>query len=341
MNMTTEAMPGEPCRPAPVWEKVENGSKVVAFAAVAAGLTLFGTPPVALVSGILFALLFGHLFGGWNHKVSKWLLQTCVVLLGFGVDLPVVLRVGLSGAMFAAVTIASTLLLGWWLGGKLALDRKTSALIAAGTAICGGSAIAAVSSVIAATETEIAMSIGTVFLLNAVALYLFPVVGHLLHLSQAQFGVWAGVAIHDISSVVGAGLSYGPEALATATAVKLSRTLWIVPVTLAIAFRFRRAKADAGGPAAMAATHRVKITIPWFAGLFLLASLCRSYFPGIAAWSGVASAIARHGMILALFLIGASLSVRALRALGWRAVTAGLVLWIFVSSASLLAVRFI
>ena len=222
-------------------------AKVAALVVAATGLILGASPPTALVAGTLFALLIGHPFAHWNHHVTKWLLQFCVVLLGFGMNLPAVLRLGLNGSLFAAMTIGATLLLGWWVGRRLALDRKTTMLISAGTAICGGSAIAAVSSVIAASEAEIAVSIGTVFLLNAVALYIFPLVGHLLHLSQAQFGLWAGVAIQDISSVVGAGMSYGPDALQTATAVKLSRTLWIVPLTLAIAFGLgRRARAGAG-----------------------------------------------------------------------------------------------
>ncbi len=222
-------------------------ARVTALILVAAGLILWSSPPTALVAGILFALLIGHPFAHWNHHVTKWLLQICVVLLGFGMNLPAVLRLGLNGSLFAATTIGATLLLGWWVGRRLALDRKTTTLISVGTAICGGSAIAAVSSVIAASEAEIAVSIGTIFLLNAVALYVFPLAGHLLHLSQAQFGLWAGVAIHDISSVVGAGMSYGPDALQTATAVKLSRTLWIVPLTLAIAFGLgRRARAGAG-----------------------------------------------------------------------------------------------
>ena len=311
--------------------------KILALMAVAGGLVLWSSPPAALVAGILFALLVGHPFAHWNHKFTKWLLQVCVVLLGFGMNLPVVLRLGLNGSLFAAGTIAATLLLGWWLGRKLKLDRRTSTLIAAGTAICGGSAIAAVSSVIFATEAEIAVSIGTIFLLNAVALYVFPPVGHLLHLSQAQFGLWAGVAIHDISSVVGAGLSYGTGALNTATAVKLSRTLWIVPLTLAIAFGFGKRNRTAAAEGAHR-TRRPKITVPWFIGFFLLASLLRSLVPAISTWSPEISEAARRGMILVLFLIGTSLSLRSLRIVGWRTATAGLALWIFISTTSLLAI---
>lgn len=312
--------------------------KIVALAIVASGLALWASPPTALVIGILFALVIGHPFAHWNHHITKWLLQVCVVLLGFGMDLSVVLRLGLRGSVFAAVTIGATLWLGWWLGRKLKLDWKTSALISAGTAICGGSAIAAVSSVIAATEAEIAVSVGTIFLLNAVALYIFPPIGHLLHLSQAQFGLWAGVAIHDISSVVGAGLSYGADALNTATAVKLSRTLWIVPLTLAMAFHLERNTHTAAQPKSAHRMQKAKAAAPWFIGLFLLASLTRSYIPAIAASSPQISEFARRGMILVLFLVGTSLSIRALRVVGWRTVTAGVLLWTFISVTSVLAI---
>ena len=318
-------------------------AKVAALVAAVVCLMFWASPPTALVAGILFALLIGHPFAHWNHKISKWLLQICVVLLGFGMNLPEVLRLGLNGSVFAAATIVATLLLGWWVGRRLALDEKTTALISVGTAICGGSAIAAVSSVIAASEAEIAVSIGTIFLLNAVALYVFPLAGHLLHLSQAQFGLWAGVAIHDISSVVGAGISYGPDALATATAVKLSRTLWIVPLTLAIALGLGRRQPSTRNVASDGPrrTPKVKIAVPWFIGFFLLASLLRSYVPAISNWSPQLSEIARRGMILVLFLIGTSLSLRALRVVGWRTVTTGLTLWLFISAASLLAILFL
>ena len=319
------AIPGRPFR-------------IAAMIIVAAALLPWASPPAALVAGILFALVIGHPFAHWNHQITKWLLQLCVVLLGFGMDLPVVLRLGWNGSLFAAVSIGATLLLGGWLGEKLKLDRKTSTLISAGTAICGGSAIAAVSSVIAATETEIAVSIGTVFLLNAAALYVFPVAGHLLHLSPAQFGLWAGVAIHDISSVVGAGLSYGNDAVNTATAVKLSRTLWIVPLTLAIALK-TRGKDRLKHPERTLG-KRIR-HVPWFIGFFLLASLMRSCFPGVAEWSPHISSAARHGMIVVLFLIGTSLSLQALRTVGWRTIVTGLTLWIFISAGSLLAILYL
>ena len=316
-------------------------SKIAALILVAAGLVFRASSPAALVAGILFTLVIGHPFAHWNYRVTKWLLQSCVVLLGFGMNLPVVLRLGLNGSLFAAATIGSTLIFGWWLGRKLGLNQKTTTLISVGTAICGGSAIAAVSPVIAATEAEIAVSMGTIFLLNAVALYIFPAAGHLLHLSQAQFGLWAGVAIHDISSVVGAGLSYGPDALTTATAVKLSRTLWIVPLTLALAFSLGQKKAGAPGAGKSHPNRKAKIAMPWFIGLFLLASLLRSYVPAMAVWSPQISEVAHRGMILVLFLIGTALSLRALRVVGWRTMTVGLALWAFIGIASLLVIRFL
>lgn len=315
-------------------------SRVMALVVIAVSLMIWASPPTALIAGVFFTLLIGHPFAHLNQKVTKKLLQTCVVLLGFGMNLPAVLRLGLHGSLFAAATIAGTLALGAWVGRRLALDAKTSLLVSTGTAICGGSAIAAVSSVIAASEAEIAVSIGTIFILNAVALYIFPILGHLLHLSQEQFGLWAGVAIQDISSVVGAGLSYGTGAMQTAIAVKLSRTLWIVPVTLAIAFQVGRRQA-----AKKAHGHhrapKAKISIPWFIGLFLIASLLSSYVSAVHDWSHPISIVAERGMILVLFLIGSSLSLRALRVVGWRTVASGIILWFFIGTASLAAIKFL
>ena len=308
------------------------------FAALAAALMIWGSPPLALLAGMLFALSFGVPFAQVGSDFAKRLLQICVVLLGFGMNLPVILRAGLNGSLFAAVTIVATLLLGYWLGGRLALNKKTAALISAGTAICGGSAIAAVGSVIAVTEAEIAVAIGTVFLLNAVALYAFPFIGHALNLSQAQFGLWCGVAIHDISSVVGAAMSYGPDSLETATAVKLSRTLWIVPLTLFLAMAFRQKQPPETSVTNAGKMEKLKIIVPWFIGGFLLASLTRSFVPAVVKWTPYISQIARSGMTLVLCLIGALLSPRTLRVLGWRAAALGVALWIFISTTSLLAI---
>jgi uncharacterized integral membrane protein (TIGR00698 family) len=308
-----------------------RAAKVVVFVLIAAGLIAWATPPVALIAGMIFTLCLGNPFHHRGHKIAKRLLQICVVMLGFGMNLPV---------------IGTTLLLGYWIGRRLDINRNTSILISAGTAICGGSAIAAVGSVLAVTEGEIAVAMGTVFLLNAVALYLFPFLGHALHLSQHQFGVWAGVAIHDVSSVVGAALPYGSDALETATAVKLSRTLWIVPLTLGLviaAGRSHRMKL-AGGTSAGVASHpaarKSKVEIPWFIAFFLLASLARSYMPVIATWSPEISHVAKGGLTLVLCLIGASLSPRTLHAVGWKTAVQGMLLWVFISVASLLLILY-
>lgn len=327
--------PAAPHRPA----SVPSLTKAAAAVLVAAALVLWSSPPLALIAGILFALALGQAPAG--PALTKHLLQFCVVMLGFSMDLPVVLRLGLHGSLFAAATIVTTLALGYWLGSRLALAPRTTLLISAGTAICGGSAIAAVGSAIAASEAEIAVSIGTVFLLNALALYLFPLAGHLLHLSQPQFGLWAGIAIHNISSVVGAGLTYGPGSLATATAVKLSRTLWIAPLTLAIAIGLARRNAATAAENKSSEAKLAKVNIPWFVGLFLLASLLRSYVPGVSAWAPQAATIAHRGMVLVLFFVGTSLSVRSLRLVGWRTLAAGMTLWLFISATSLLAIRFL
>lgn len=266
-------------------------AKIIIFMLVAAGLIAWATPPVALIAGIIFALCLGNPFHQSGHKIAKSLLQVCVVMLGFGMNLPVILQAGWNGSFLAAVTIGTTLSLGYWIGRRLRINRNTSILISAGTAICGGSAIAAVGSVLVVTEGEIAVAMGTVFLLNAVALYLFPFFGHALHLNQHQFGVWAGVAIHDVSAVIGAALPYGKEALETATAVKLSRTLWIIPLTLGLAFavsRGHRGKpvdAAKGGIGSQIVARKSRVKIPWFIAFFLMASLASSYWPVIATWS--------------------------------------------------------
>lgn len=313
-----------------------QSTRLVALFVLGALLTWFASPAVALVSGVLFALAVNHPFPHKNQVLTKRLLQACVVLLGFGMDLPVVLRFGWQGSLFAVVTIGATLGFGWWLGRRFSLNTRTSTLIASGTAICGGSAIAAVSSVIGATGAEIAVSIGTVFILNAVALTVFPFFGHFLGLSQAQFGLWAGVAIHDISSVVGAGISYGSEALTTATAVKLSRTLWIAPLTFVVALASGRSSRSADEQS----SRRSRIVIPWFIGLFLLASLLQSYVPFVHQLSPTLLEVARRGMIFTLFLIGTSLSLHAVKSVGWRTMVVGIILWMFISLLSLAVVLF-
>lgn len=315
-------------------------------------LTPWASPPLALALGMALALTHENPYHNISKHAAKLLLQACVVFLGFGMDLAVVLQAGKSGMLFAVGSITGTLALGYVAGRWLKISAKTSALISAGTAICGGSAIAAVGSVIGAAEGEMTVAMGTVFLLNAVALYAFPLLGHALGLSQGQFGTWCGVAIHDISSVVGASARYGLPALQTATAVKLSRALWIVPVSVAAALAFRRrspetAPVRAGGladttvgfdPRQTPSKAQGKLQIPWFIGLFLLASVARSFVPGVAGASPVLSHIATVGLTLTLFLIGAGISRATIKAVGWKPMAQGVALWLAMGTGSLLVI---
>ena len=286
-------------------------------------LTPWSTPPRALLAGMAVGLAGLYPYSQPSKKVSGWLLRSCVVLLGFGMNLGVVLAVGARGAGLAALTIGSTMLVGTLLGKWLRVPARTSLLINAGTAICGGSAIAAIGTVTEAEEGEMTVALSTVFLLNAVALYAFPPLGHRLHLSEEAFGGWAGIAIHDVSSVVGAASAYGPTALGVATAVKLSRALWIAPLTLLVARIYQKRGVGAAG-------------FPWFIVAFVLASAVRSAVPGMASVAPAISSAARAGLGLTLFLIGSSLSIRTVRQVGWRALAQGLILWLFISSSSLL-----
>jgi len=282
-------------------------------------VTPWCSPPIALALGLVLAVTIGNPFK--TAKVTKLLLQASVVGLGFGMNLQKVLEAGRTGVLFTIATIAGTLLLGYVLGRLMTIPRTTAHLISSGTAICGGSAIAAVGPVVGASEEEMSVSLGTVFILNSIALFLFPIIGHALHLSQTQFGVWAAIAIHDTSSVVGAASSYGAEALQIATTVKLARALWIVPLTIGTAFAFHR--------------KSTKITIPWFILYFLLAAVVRTYVPAPAmAWDTLVH-LARIGLTITLFLIGASLSRKSLAAVGVRPLILGVTLWILISAAGL------
>lgn len=292
-------------------------------------LTPWISPPIALMLGVLLALTHENPFHRLSRPAAKYFLQASVIMLGFGMNLAVVLNAGFHGALFAVGSIVATFVVGDVLGRKLTIPIKASTLISGGTAICGGSAIAAISSVINAAESEISVAMGTVFVLNAVALFVFPSLGHALHLTQTQFGTWAGVAIHDISSVVGAASHYGPEALYTAIAVKLSRALWIVPVSLVASYVFQHQHTNDDQQIPQ------KIQIPWFIGLFILASLARTFVPSVASWSSVLTPISETGLTLTLYLIGAGLSQRTLKAVGWKPMLQGVVLWVFISVSSL------
>jgi uncharacterized integral membrane protein (TIGR00698 family) len=290
---------------------------------------------MALAVGLGLALTLGNPFPGMTKKVGKPLLQISVVLLGFGMNLYAIWAAAREGFVLALATILVTFLLGALLRRWLRLRHSTATLISAGTAICGGSAIAAVALAIGAAEAEISVAMGTVFLLNAVALYLFPMLGHALGMSEVQFGTWSGIAIHDVSSVVGAASSYGILALQTATAVKLSRTLWIIPVAFIVGW-IRRPETKES-----ATTQRRRITIPWFIGLFVLASVASTFVAPVhvvAPWLQIA---AKSGMALTLFLIGASLSRSSLKAVGVGPVVQGLTLWIVISVTSLAALRWL
>jgi uncharacterized integral membrane protein (TIGR00698 family) len=304
--------------------------KIVFLLAAGFCLTPWASPPIALMLGILLALTHENPFHRISRPAAKYLLEASVIVLGFGMNLTVVLTAGASGALFAMGSITATFILGYFLGKWLKIPIKASALISAGTAICGGSAIAAVSSVINAAESEISVAMGTVFVLNAVALFVFPPLGHALHLTQTQFGTWAGVAIHDISSVVGAASHYGQSALYTATAVKLSRALWIVPISAAASYIFQRQQAKSG---AIGTIHQPQV--PWFIGLFIIASVVRTFIPAVAAWSPVVTRLSEAGLTLTLFLIGAGLSQRMLKDVGWKPMLQGVVLWLFITVTSL------
>ncbi|UYZ62974.1 YeiH family protein [Hymenobacter weizhouensis] len=280
-----------------------------------------GSPPLALALGLLVALGLGNPYAARSRQYTSRLLQWSVVGLGFGLNAEQALQAGREGMGLAVASIIGTLALGYGLGRWLGIDRRTSHLIASGTAICGGSAIAAVGPVVRAEEGQLSVALGTVFLLNSVALFLFPLIGHALHLSQHQFGLWAAIAIHDTSSVVGAATAYGDEALRIATTVKLARALWIIPVTLGTALVFR--------------TPGARVQLPWFILGFVGVVLLNTYSPGLRTAAPVVVGLAKMGLTVTLFLIGAGLSGRVLRAVGARPLVQGVVLWVVVSAASL------
>jgi len=284
----------------------------------------FVSPPVALAMGLLFGLTCAHPWDAGAKKYSKWLLQASVVGLGFGMNLHQVVQAGRSGFLYTVLGITFALLAGMGLGRLLRVERTAAFLISTGTAICGGSAIAAIGPITQASEEEMAVSLGTVFVLNSVALMIFPAIGHWLGLTQPQFGLWAALAIHDTSSVVGAAKQYGAVALAIATTVKLARALWIVPLALGTALA-RHAKA--------------KIQWPWFIGLFCLAAVCNTYGPAGAPAYAVLVKLAKIGLTVTLFLIGSGISLTTLQRVGPRPLLQGVILWILVSVGSLWLIR--
>ena len=291
-------------------------------------LSTWVTPPVVLFVGLAFALLCGQAYPTFNKKVSKKLLQYSVIGLGFGMNLQASLASGKEGMLFTIISVIGTMLIGMFIGCKvLKLNRNTSYLISSGTAICGGSAIAAVGPIIKAKDTDMSMALATVFILNAIGLFLFPILGHWLGLSQQEFGTWAAIAIHDTSSVVGAGAAYGEEALQVATTIKLTRALWIIPLALVTSVIFR--------------SDGKKISIPWFILFFIVAMLINTYlladYPEVGKFI---AGIARKGLIITMFFIGASLSVDVIKSVGIRPLLQGILLWIIISAASLAYILF-
>ena len=299
-------------------------SKNIFFAGLILAASGYLSPPFALAAGLVYGFTFVHPYHLDAKRLSKLLLQVSVVGLGFGMNLGDVLRVGRSGFVYTAASISFALLLGWGLGKLLHVEKRISYPISAGTAICGGSAIAALAPITNASEEEIAVSLGTVFVLNSVALLAFPAIGAALHLTQTQFGLWAALAIHDTSSVVGAAAKYGAVALAVGTTVKLARALWIVPVSLGTALTNR---------------SKARIHWPWFILFFCLAAVANTYLPTFQAIYPALKHLGIIGLTVTLFLIGTSLSKQTLREVGPRPMLQGVLLWIVVATLSLTLIR--
>jgi len=282
------------------------------------------SPPTALLLGLVVANLSGHPFLPFNHIAIRYLLQISVVGLGFGMNVNNALAIGSNSFFFTVISIVATIFFGVLLGKWFAIEKKTSHLIACGTAICGGSAIAAIAPIIKSDEKQTSVALGVIFILNSIALFLFPAIGHWLDLTQQEFGLWCAIAIHDTSSVVGAANKYGPEALQIATTVKLARALWIIPVALITTFAFKNKSS--------------KIKIPYFIGLFILAMLLNTYIPQVSIFSPNIVVFAKVGLTITLFLIGSGLNFNTLRSVGLKPLFQGVLLWAFIAIMTLLAI---
>ena len=328
--------------------------KMLFLLALAVSFTGLLSPPVALLAGILFGLSFTHPYATVSRTGARILLQVSVVALGFGMNLHEVLKAGRSGFIYTALGISFALLVGLTLGKLLQVRGNSSFLITTGTAICGGSAIAVIGPIVQANEEEMAVSLGTIFILNSIALLIFPPIGNALHLSQSQFGLWAALAIHDTSSVVGAATKYGPQALVIATTVKLARALWIVPLALATA-AVKRARSneraggvECGSNEARAADSKpqesnrlgtARIQFPWFILFFVLAAVANTYLPAAPWATKTFFRMGRLGLTATLFLIGSGISRGTLKKVGWRPLLLGVLLWLGVGITSLYFIR--
>ena len=280
--------------------------------------------PLALLGGLIYGLSFAHPYHLDAKKLSAFLLQASIVGLGFGMNLHEVVRAGRSGFLYTALSISSAMLIGLGLGRLFKVQRTPSLLISAGTAICGGSAIAAVGPVVNAGEEEMAVSLGTVFVLNSIALFLFPAIGYALHLTQSQFGLWSALAIHDTSSVVGAAAKYGSQALMIGTTIKLARALWIVPVAFAVAILKK---------------SKTRIKWPWFILLFCLAAVAGTYLPALGSLYPKLNSLGKTGLTVTLYLIGTGISRSTLKQVGLRPLLQGILLWAIVGTSSLILIR--
>lgn len=300
-------------------------SKNIFFLALIVAATGLVSPPLALLGGLIYGFAATHPFQVESKRLAKFLLQASVVALGFGMNLHQVLQAGRSGFLYTAVSITAVMLLGLGFGYLLQVGKKSAFLISAGTAICGGSAIAAVGPIADASEEEMAVSLGTVFILNSVALFLFPLIGYALHMTQAQFGLWSALAIHDTSSVVGATAKYGATALAIGTTIKLARALWIVPLSLVTAITLK---------------SKARIQWPWFILFFCLAALLNTLLPSFNPTFGVLNHLGKIGLTVTLFLIGTGLNKETLKRVGARPLLQGLTLWILVGAGTLALILF-
>ena len=300
--------------------------KSIYFLIVIAALLGLINSPIALLLGFIFTLIFHNPFKLYSHKAIHYLLKIAVVGLGFGMLFRETIETSKTGFSLTIFSIILTISLGWVLIKVLNLDKKLGHLIISGTSICGGSAIAAISAVIKPKSHTISIALGIVFLLNSIALFVFPTIGHLLNLTQSQFGLWCAIAIHDTSSVIGSTIDYGDEALRIATTVKLSRTLWIIPLSILSAFIF---KAKGG-----------KRKIPYFILLFILAIIINSYHVLPEPVTSFIVLMSKRLLVLTLFIVGSTLSINNLKSIGLKPILFALILWLFISSFSLLYILF-
>lgn len=300
----------------------ETSQKIIFIGIIILCLTPFVSSPIALALGILLAIFIGNPFEKKVHQYIHLLLQISIVGLGFGLKLDEALQAGKTGFTLTVMSIFTVMTLGYFLGKIFKLDKQLSYLLSVGTAICGGSAIAATSPIVKPSTKQISLALAIVFTLNSVALFVYPFIGHILHLTQEQFGLWCAVGIHDTSSVVGAASKYGDEALKIATTVKLARALWIIPVSIITMFIFK--------------SKGSKIKIPWFIGWFILAILLNTYFPFFDSFSSIVTVAAKSGLNVTLFLIGSTLSLQTLKTIGLKPLAVALILWITISIGSLL-----